>query len=187
MTAKTKSKQTSKGDDAIGMLTSDHKKVKALFKKFDALKEESGAAADKAALVAQICDELTIHAEIEEEIFYPAVREAIDDADLMDEALVEHAGAKDLIAQLRGMDPSDDLYDAKVSVLGEQIDHHVKEEEGEMFPKASRAKVNTEALGEQMADRKAELQGALEVDDADTPNTAGRPHAKKPRNLQIKA
>jgi hypothetical protein len=104
----------------------------------------------------------------------------------MDEALVEHAGAKELIAQLKEMDPSDELYDAKVSVLGEQIDHHVKEEEGEMFPKAKRAKVDTEALGARMADRKAELQQDLGVSDENSA-TAGPAAKKKPSNLGAKA
>ena len=82
----------------------------------------------------------------------------------MDEALVEHAGAKELISQLEDMDPDDDLYDAKVTVLGEQIDHHVKEEEGEMFPKAKKAKVETAALGEQMAQRKSAIEESLDND-----------------------
>jgi hemerythrin superfamily protein len=142
--------------DAIALLMADHKRVKKLFSDFDKLKEE-GSDEDKAAIVDQICSELKIHTELEEEIFYPAVRKAIDDSDLMDEALVEHAGAKDLIAQLEDASPEDDLYDAKVTVLGEQIDHHVKEEEGNMFPKAKKAKVDTEALGATMLKRKMAL------------------------------
>jgi hemerythrin superfamily protein len=142
--------------DAIALLTADHKKVKQLFADFNKLKED-GSDEDKTAVVEQICNELKIHTEIEEEIFYPAVRKAIDDTDLMDEALVEHAGAKDLIAQLEDGSPEDDLYDAKVTVLGEQIDHHVKEEEGDMFPKAEKAKVDTEALGATMLKRKMAL------------------------------
>lgn len=142
--------------DAIAMLTADHKKVKGLFEQFKKMKDD-GSDDEKAAIVQQICTELTIHAELEEEIFYPAVRGQIDDEDLMDEAEVEHAGAKDLIAQLESMEPGDDLYDAKVTVLGEQIDHHVKEEEGEMFPKVKKAKVDTSALGAEMASRKEEL------------------------------
>jgi len=102
--------------DAIDMLVADHKKVKKLFCEFDKVKED-GADEDKFAIVGQICNELKIHAALEEEIFYPAVRKAIDDADLMDEALVEHAGAKELIAQLEEARPNDDLYDAKVTVL----------------------------------------------------------------------
>jgi hemerythrin superfamily protein len=146
--------------DAVAMLMADHKKVKKLFSDFDKLKEE-GSDEDKSALVEQICNELKIHTELEEEIFYPAVRKAIDDSDLMDEALVEHAGAKELIAQLEDASPDDDLYDAKVTVLGEQIDHHVKEEEGEMFPKAKKAKVDTEALGATMLKRKMALMGKM--------------------------
>ncbi|MBV8147394.1 MAG: hemerythrin domain-containing protein [Gammaproteobacteria bacterium] len=159
--------------DAIAALTADHRKVRELFKQFKKLKSAEGAGREKAALVKQICTELTIHAAIEEEIFYPAVRVQIDDDDLMDEALVEHAGAKDLIAQLEGMDPGDDLYDAKVTVLGEQIDHHVEEEEGEIFPKAKKAKVDTEKLGAQLFARKAELKSELgeiaEEDDMEVP------------------
>jgi hemerythrin superfamily protein len=156
--------------DAIAMLMADHKKVKKLFSDFDKLKEE-GSDEDKSAIVNQICNELQIHTELEEEIFYPAVRKAIDDSDLMDEALVEHAGAKDLIAQLEDASPDDDLYDAKVTVLGEQIDNHVKEEEGDMFPKAKKAKVDTEALGATMVKRKIALMDKMgmnaEDDDSD--------------------
>jgi hemerythrin superfamily protein len=149
--------------DAVALLTADHKKVKKLFSDFDKLKEE-GSDEDKAAIVEQICNELKVHTEIEEDIFYPAVRKAIDDADLMDEALVEHAGAKELIAQLEESSPDDDLYDAKVTVLGEQIDHHVKEEEGEMFPKAKKAKVDLEALGATMLKRKTALMAKMGLD-----------------------
>lgn len=146
--------------DAIAMLMADHKKVKKLFSDFDKLKEE-GSDEDKAALVELICNELKIHTALEEEIFYPAVRKAIEDSDLMDEALVEHAGAKDLISQLEEASPEDDLYDAKVTVLGEQINHHVKEEEGEMFPKAKKAKLDTEALGGKMLKRKMALMQTM--------------------------
>jgi len=150
--------------DAIAMLTADHKKVKKLFADFGKLKD-AGSDEDKASIVDQICNELKIHTELEEEIFYPAVRKAIDDGDLMDEALVEHAGAKDLIAQLEDASPEDDLYDAKVTVLGEQIDHHVKEEEGDMFPKAKKAKVDTEALGATMLKRKIALMEKMGMND----------------------
>jgi hemerythrin superfamily protein len=162
--------------DAIAMLMADHKKVKKLFSDFNKLKEE-GSDEDKSAIVYQICNELKIHTELEEEIFYPAVRKAIDDSDLMDEALVEHAGAKDLIAQLEDASPDDDLYDAKVSVLGEQIDHHVKEEEGEMFPKAKKAKVDTDALGATMLRRKIALMNkmGMNADNDDSDDAEARP------------
>lgn len=162
--------------DAIAMLMADHKKVKKLFSDFDKLKEE-GSDEDKSELVEQICNELKIHTELEEEIFYPAVRKAIDDSDLMDEALVEHAGAKDLIAQLEDASPDDDLYDAKVTVLGEQINHHVKEEEGEMFPKAKKAKVDTEAVGATMLKRKTALMEQLGLTEDDE-NVDGEAKAK---------
>ena len=142
---------------AVKLLTDDHNKVKKLFKKFEKLKDGDGSGKEKSALVGEICLELTIHAKVEEEIFYPAVRESIDEEDLMDEADVEHAGAKSLIAQLVGMKPGDDHYDAKVTVLGEYIDHHVKEEQEEMFPKARRAKLDMVELGERIMQRKEEL------------------------------
>ena len=154
-----------KGQDAVAMLTADHKRVKALFSEFKKLRE-SGSAGKKSAIVRQICGELKIHTTIEEEIFYPAVRRAIDEADLMDEALVEHAGAKDLIAQLEDANPTEELYDAKVTVLGEQIDHHVKEEEGEMFPKAKKSGLDSVALGEQMLERRLTLQQELDQEAA---------------------
>jgi hemerythrin-like domain-containing protein len=145
--------------DAIALLIEDHQEVKKLFKDFEKLMKEDGNDNEKAALVEKICNALTIHAQVEEEIFYPAVRAAIDDDDLMDEADVEHAGAKDLIAQLEGMKPGDDHYDAKVTVLSENIDHHVKEEHEEMFPKARKAKVDMAGLGARIMRRKKELQG----------------------------
>jgi len=157
-----KAKQAGSGDP-IASLIADHRKVKALFKEFDGLKEE-GSAKDKQRVVDEICTELKIHAALEEELFYPAVRGEIDDDDLMDEALVEHAGAKDLIAQLESMKPDDELYDAKVTVLGEQIDHHVEEEESEMFPKAKKAKVNTPELGSEMDARREEMKADLGVE-----------------------
>jgi hemerythrin superfamily protein len=145
-----------KGNDAISMLKADHDKVKKMFKDFERMHEdEEDQEAEQ--LAKQICNELTVHATIEEEIFYPEVRGAIDDEDLMDEAEVEHASAKDLIGQIEQMEPSDELYDAKVTVLGEYINHHVREEEGEMFPKVKKAKVDTDELGQQMMERKQEL------------------------------
>ena len=161
-------KGRNKETDAIALLTADHKTVKGLFKEFEELTKQDDADEQKAELVQKICNELTVHAQVEEELFYPAVRDAIDDDDLMDEADIEHASAKDLIAQLAGMEPGDDHYDARVTVLGEYVDHHVKEEEGEMFAKARKADVNTAELGEQIAERKEELKAELGVDDDDS-------------------
>lgn len=114
-------------------------------------------------LVKQICDELTVHTQIEEEIFYPAAREALDEQDLLDEAEVEHASAKELIAQLESMEPDDELYDATVTVLGEYVNHHIKEEQEEMFPKLKKAKLDTQTLGDEITQRKQELQTELGI------------------------
>ena len=160
-TARKPNPAVAKSDDAVAMLTADHLKVKSLFEQFAQLKSEDDAYDQKAALVLRICQELTVHAQLEEELFYPAVRDAIDDQDLMDEATVEHDCAKELIAQLQEMEPEDDLFDAKVTVLGEQIRHHIKEEEDEMFVKAKKAKLDTAALGEDMASRRKELMSEL--------------------------
>jgi hemerythrin superfamily protein len=142
--------------DAVAMLKADHAKVEEMFGRFENLR--GGDRKEK--LVAQICSELEVHAQLEEEIFYPAVRAAIGDDDLMDEATVEHQGAKDLIAQLKEMSADEKLYDAKVTVLSEYIKHHVKEEHTEMFPKARRSDVDLMELGEQMRARKDEITGA---------------------------
>jgi len=163
--------------DAFALLTADHRTVKGLFKEFEKLSKQDDVDEEKAQLVRQICNELTVHAQVEEEIFYPALREAIDDEDLMDEADIEHASAKDLIAQLEGMEPGDDHYDARVTVLGEYIDHHVKEEEGEMFSKARKADVDAAELGAQIAERKEALKAELGIEDddaAEMPRTAKR-------------
>ena len=143
--------------DATTLLAKDHKDVKALFKRYEKLTKAEADGSERQELAEQICQMLTVHATIEEELFYPAVREAEVDEDLLDEAEVEHASAKDLIGQIQSMSPDDDLYDAKVTVLGEYINHHVEEEEGEMFPKARRAKVDLVGLAEQLSERKRQL------------------------------
>ena len=148
--------------DATALLIKDHKDVKALFKRYQKLMKAEADGSERQELATRICQMLTVHATIEEEIFYPAVREADVDEDMLDEAEVEHASAKDLIAQIRSMGPDDDLYDAKVTVLGEYIDHHVQEEEGEMFPKARRAKVDMEGLMNRLQERKTALMGEMQ-------------------------
>ena len=153
--AQRKPAQSERQQDAISLLTEDHQQVKKMFQQFDKLEDDE--ADEKEELARKICAALTAHATVEEEIFYPAVRAAIDDEDLMDEAEVEHESAKELIAQIEAGSPTDDQYDAKVKVLGEQIDHHVKEEREEMFPKARKAKIDLVALGERIEKRKQEL------------------------------
>ena len=146
--------------DAIKLLTEDHRRVEELFEQF----EEAGRDSKKEKLARQICTELKVHAMIEEEIFYPALRGKIDDDDL-DEAIVEHDGAKVLINDIEAGEPSDQFYDAKVKVLKEEIEHHVKEEEKQrdnLFSQARKTDVDLEALGEQMAARKAELMQLAE-------------------------
>jgi hypothetical protein len=161
-------KQSSKGTtslktDAISLLTNDHKEVKELFKTYDKLVDDEADDEEKAMLAVQICTMLTVHATIEEEIFYPAARDALpDDEDLLDEAEVEHASAKELIAQIVAMEPGEALYDAKVKVLGEYINHHVKEEQEEMFPKLKKVGLDLAALGDELSERKEELMTEMD-------------------------
>ncbi len=148
--------------DAISLLKADHRKVEELFEKF----EKAKGAAAKQSLVEQICTELSVHATIEEEIFYPACNGGKVEEDLLNEAYVEHDGAKVLIAEIEAGGPGDDYYDAKVKVLQEQIEHHVEEEEKRMegmFSQARQAGLDMDALGEQMAARKAELLETFEA------------------------
>lgn len=143
--------------DALRMLKDDHDKVKALFNRF-----ERSNGSSKERIAQTICAELTLHAKLEEDVFYPAVRQATDDDDMMNEAEIEHATAKDLIAQIQGSSPDDERFDALVTVLSEYIKHHVREEEGEMFKKVRRSRLDTRALGEQMLDHKQLLKEQLE-------------------------
>lgn len=128
--------------DACTLLDKDHKAVKKLFKEYEELASSKarGVDAKKMKLAREICQELTVHATVEEEIFYPALRNALKATEMLAEAEVEHAGAKDLIAQIEAAETTDELFDAKVKVLGEYIDHHVKEERNEIFPKARAAR-----------------------------------------------
>lgn len=147
--------------DAIALLTQDHAEVKALFAQYKKLCKSDADSAEKQAVAMEICSQLTAHATVEEEIFYPATRADGTD-DLLDEAEVEHASAKDLIAQIEAMEPDDALYDAKVTVLGEYVDHHVKEEQDELFPKVKAMKLDLDGLGAQIKARKEELLAELE-------------------------
>ena len=139
--------------DAIAMLKADHAAVSEMFAEY----EKSRSIPKKKALVAEICTALSVHAQIEEEIFYPAVKAALKDKLLVPEATVEHTSVKELIAQIEGVEPDGEMYDAKVKVLSEYVKHHVKEEQNEMFPKAKSTSLDMVDLGAQMAARKDEL------------------------------
>jgi hypothetical protein len=149
--------KTMREADAIDLLADDHLEVSALFKRYEKLAKKEAPADERRELAQSICDMLKAHTQIEEEIFYPAARSAGIDADMLDEAQIEHASAKDLIAQIEGGNPDDDLYDAKVSVLGEYITHHVVEEHTEMFPKFRRAGVDLVALRGELEARKMSI------------------------------
>jgi hemerythrin superfamily protein len=141
--------------DAIALLKADHRQVEEWFSQF-----EKATKSRKQQLARHICDALTVHTAIEEEIFYPSFLDATEDRDTHHEAVVEHAGAKKLIAEIQGMSAGDDYFDAKVTVLSEMIKHHVKEEEqpGGMFAEAKKSKMDLDALGEELMARKKELQ-----------------------------
>jgi len=150
-----KAKVARRPQDAIALLRADHALVEDLFEQFEKARNERR----KQRLATQICLELKIHTQIEEEIFYPAAREVLPkQKDLLDEADVEHASAKDLIEQIEAGKPGDDYWEAKITVLGEYIKHHVKEEHTEMFPKVRKTRLDLKTLGEQLRARKEELQ-----------------------------
>ena len=164
--AKAAGKGTFKAVDAATLLAEDHRKVERIFEEFKKL--TGGDAKEKEDLVRMACAELKIHATLEEEIFYPAAREKLDETDetsLVDEAQVEHAVLKQLIGELEEMTPDEELYDAKFTVLGEYVNHHVAEEEKKIFPKAKKAKVDMQALGNEIRQRKEEIQQHADVSD----------------------
>jgi hemerythrin superfamily protein len=153
--------------DAIALLRQDHRTVEELFATF----EKAGGDGRKQKLASQICLELSVHAQIEEEIFYPACEGKVED-DLLKEAYVEHDGAKLLIAEIMAGEPSDEFYDSKVKVLQEQIEHHVEEEEKRMegmFSQARKAGLDMDALGEQLAARKQQLTSEFETNGIPAP------------------
>ena len=176
--------------DAIEMLKADHIAIKKLFIAFHQLSDRSNTDGERRAVAERICMELTVHGQIEEEIFYPAVRAAIADDALVDQAEVEHASARELIAEISAMTPADEQFNAKVIVLGKHIDAHVDEEHGKIFPKAKKAKVDLKAVGTRLASRKAKLMedyqamasgGESHEDESDDP--VGRPpfdHGHRP-------
>ena len=173
--AKAKRKVSSGRDqaqDAIALLKADHRQVEEWFGQFEKARDDQR----KLELATNICNALKVHTTIEEEIFYPAFLEAAQDEDIHHEAIVEHDGAKKLIAEIEASGPDDDFYDAKVSVLSEMIKHHVKEEEqpGGMFSEARGSDMDLDALGEQLATRKAELESEQDEEPEDVPPGGGR-------------
>jgi len=161
--SQSKTSKTNAQVDAIQLLESDHREVEKMFESFESAR--TGPA--KRKIAEQVCHALTVHAQIEEEIFYPACRKAGVDEELMNEATVEHQAAKQLIAQILEGSPADDLYEAKVTVLSEQIEHHVEEEESDdgMFGQVRKKKVDLDALGAAMMARKTELKAEIAAGD----------------------
>ena len=153
---RTNEKSTSSEPDAMSaveLLEEDHSEVESLFEEYQSLEQDSA----KEALALKICMMLQVHAQIEEEIFYPEARNAITKPELIDEAIVEHASAKQLIGEIEAMEVGDNLRDAKVKVLGEQIRHHIEEEEAELFTEVENSEMDLNALGRRMAERRTEL------------------------------
>jgi hemerythrin-like domain-containing protein len=149
--------------DAIALLKQDHRTVEQLFEQFEEAEESA-----QGQIAERVCQLLTVHAQIEEEIFYPALQEAFEEEaehDLVYEAEVEHATAKDLIAKIEGMTPEDEQFKATVKVLSEYIKHHVKEEENEMFPEAKKTELDLKELGSQLMDRKLTLMEELGIEE----------------------
>ena len=154
-----KNTATPKQQNALALLRADHKKVSELFAQYE--KTRSGE--NKRAIVAEISTGLAINAQIEKEIFYPAVKAALKDKELVPEALVEHASLKALIAEVEGAEPEGEMFDAKIKVMSEFVKHHVKEEQDEMFPKAEQTTLDMDDLGAQLAERKEELLAEKET------------------------
>lgn len=148
--------------DGLELLREDHRRVRALIERYEALGEKADKRV-KERVAQQICAEVLLHAKLEEAILYPIAREAADADDQVDEALVEHEAAEQLIKKLADMDPDDEMYDATVKVLGEQVEHHVEEEEGDLFPKIEASGLDREALGEEL-----EAKRQLLLDNADS-------------------
>lgn len=155
-----KTSASSRQQDAIQLLKADHREVERLFKDFQKARGEDR----KQQLSERICMELMIHTEIEEEIFYPQCREVLGDDEIVNESLVEHQAAKDLIGEIRGMAASDEMFDARMQVLQEQIEHHVDEEEKKLFPQIQKTDMDLKGVGRQLAERKEELQAQMKTE-----------------------
>jgi hypothetical protein len=170
--AKSSGRGNGSRNDAIALLKADHRQVEEWFEQFEKARDDN----KRQTLATQICNALKVHTQIEEEIFYPAFLEATDDKDTHHEAEIEHEGATKLIAEIEDSSPDDDYFQSKVKVLSEMIKHHVKEEErsGGMFSEARDSDMDLDALGEQLAARKAELEGTNDEDDDTSPPGGGR-------------
>ena len=171
---------------ALELLTSDHRKVEDLFAMFEAQKD--GDEDTKREIAQRICSELKVHTKIEEELFYPWLRQNLDETDKLEEAYIEHASAKDLISQIEAAGDMDETYDAKVKVLSEYVKHHVKEEENEIFTEVHDKQVELDELGQEMAARKAELMEELGMEGEEAEDSgkkkpaAGARSAAQPRS-----
>jgi len=144
---------------AFDLLEQDHREVEEWFDEYDELKDDNR----KTELAEKICLALKVHAQIEEEIFYPQAREATKDNDLIDEAVVEHATVKNLIGEIEAMEVGEELYDAKIRVLGEMVKRHIQEEEEELFPELEAAKMDLNAVGKEIVERKEELISEMQT------------------------
>ncbi len=146
--------------NAFDLLEQDHREVEEWFDEYDELQQDDDR---KAELAEKICLALKVHARIEEEIFYPQARAATKDNDLIDEAVVEHATVKSLITEIEAMEVGEELYDAKIRVLGEMVKQHIREEEEELFPEVQSAKIDIDAVGKELAERKRKLMSEMQA------------------------
>jgi hypothetical protein len=159
-TAAGRSRAQAPGGDTFEVLERDHREVEEWFDEYD---EMQGKEDRKEELAQKICLALKVHAQIEEEIFYPRAREATKDNDLIDEAIVEHATVKNMIGEIEVMDVGEELYDAKMRVLGEMVKRHIREEEEELFPELQSSKMDLKAVGKELAERKEELMSEMQT------------------------
>ena len=167
MARTTSGRSTDSPRDAIALLKQDHRTVSALFDEFEKADED-----EQSAIAQRVCQLLTVHATIEEELLYPAAKEALaedEDDDLVNEAEVEHGSAKELIAKIEAMSSGDEHFEATVKVLGEYIKHHVKEEEGELFPKLKKTELDLKEMGSQLSERKFALMEQMGIEAEEEP------------------
>ena len=169
---------TRSAENAITILTADHRKVSKIFAQYEKVKDTD--LEQKQQLAKMACAELTIHAQVEEELFYPALRDVLAEEDLVDEAEVEHGSIKKLIAALESSTPEDRLYDANMKVLAEYVKHHVEEEQNEIFPKAKKSKeLDLEGMGEEIGRRKAQLREEQGLEPESVPDAGAKAEKKR--------